>query len=86
MNNNKEQSGLTLYLRILTFLKPYVKELLVVVVCNIGYIITSILSVWMVAPVVTVMFESMSPNKKAPIPEEMVPGASGASFLTSMPG
>lgn len=60
MADNPSQKSLSLYLRILSYLKPYYKEILLVIVCNFGFIIFSTLSVWLIAPVMTVMFNSVA--------------------------
>lgn len=69
-----------LYLRILSYLKPYYREMLVVILCNFGFVITSTLSVWMVAPVVTVMFENVSGTQTEAGQESTSPGVSDVSF------
>ncbi len=53
-----KQKGLGLYLRILSYLKPYTKRLIGVVACNFGFILFSTLSMWLLAPIITIMFKS----------------------------
>ncbi|MCK6620782.1 MAG: ABC transporter ATP-binding protein [Calditrichaceae bacterium] len=67
-----------LYLRIISYLKPYYKELILVVICNFGYIVTSALSVWMIAPVITTLFDSAGVGGTA---QQPLPGVPDASFL-----
>ena len=52
INKNKN-----LYLRILSYLKPYYRHIIGVLICNFGFVISSMLTVWMVAPVVSVIFQ-----------------------------
>ena len=54
----KTQKSIGLYFRILSYLKPYFRKLAIVIVCNFGFILFSTLSMWLIAPVITVMFES----------------------------
>lgn len=67
-----------LYLRIISYLKPYYKELILVVICNFGYIVSSALSVWMIAPVITTLFDSAGTGGTTQPP---LPGVSDVSFL-----
>ena len=60
MQNKSTEKNASLYLRILSYLIPYKKQLIIVIICNFGYIIFSTLSMWLIAPVVTVMFNSSS--------------------------
>ena len=48
--------NLALYLRILSYLKPYIRYMVLVVVFNFFFVIFNTLSVWLVAPVVTALF------------------------------
>lgn len=67
-----------LYFRIISYLKPYYKELILVVICNFGYIVSSALSVWMVAPVITTLFDSAGVGGTA---QQPLPGVTDANFL-----
>lgn len=65
-----KQKGLGLYLRILSYIKPYTKRLIGVVVCNFGFILFSTISMWLLAPVITIMFnstQSLESKQKMPI-------------------
>jgi len=68
-----KQKGLSLYLRILSYLKPYTKRLAGVVLCNFGFILFSTVSMWLLAPVITIMFnstQSISSNTAIPTTTE----------------
>ncbi len=60
MKSEKPQKSIGLYFRILSYLKPHLRKLTLVIVCNFGFILFSTLSMWLIAPVITVMFESTS--------------------------
>ncbi len=61
MIKGEHNSNLTLYLRLVAYLRPYLRHILVILFFNLGFIIFSTLSVWMVAPVITTLFET--PNQ-----------------------
>jgi subfamily B ATP-binding cassette protein MsbA len=63
MSKKLSQKSLSLYLRILSYLRPYTLQIVVVIFCSFGFVITSTLSVWMIAPVVSTMFEKASPQQ-----------------------
>ena len=52
-----------LYLRILGYLKPYYMHIIGVMICNFGFVISSMLTVWMVAPVISVIFQNFDDGK-----------------------
>lgn len=54
----KTQKSVGLYFRILSYLKPYFRKLIIVIVCNFGFILFSTLSMWLIAPVISVMFNA----------------------------
>ena len=56
MKQKPPQKSVKIYFRIIGYLKPYIRKLLLVILCNFGFILFSTLSMWMVAPVITVMF------------------------------
>ena len=60
MKQKRPQSSVRLYFRILGYLKPYLRRLILVIICNFGFILFSTLSMWMIAPVITVMFNQSS--------------------------
>ncbi len=66
MSKKLSQKSLSLYLRILSYLKPYVKQITIVVICSFGFVISSTLSVWLIAPVVSVMFEKAPQQQVQP--------------------
>ncbi|MGH1363564.1 MAG: ABC transporter ATP-binding protein [Calditrichia bacterium] len=61
MEQAKQYNNLALYLRIISYLKPYYRKIILVFVCNFFFVIFSTLSVWMVAPVITALFSSDQP-------------------------
>ncbi len=58
MTTKTQQSNLGLYLRILSYLRPYLKQIVLVLICNFFFVIFSTLSVWMIAPVISALFSS----------------------------
>ena len=46
-----------LYLRLIAYLRPYKRYILMVLVFNFLYVIFNTLSIWMIAPVVKTIFE-----------------------------
>ncbi len=46
-----------LYLRVLSYLKPYIPQILLVVFFNVLFIVFNTLSVWMVAPFINTLFQ-----------------------------
>lgn len=58
MASVKRENSLKLLFRILSYLKPYVGLILVIVVLNFGYIILNTISIWMVAPFISTLFDS----------------------------
>ena len=57
MAKTPSEKNWPLYLRILSYLKPYYKHIILVIFFNFGFVVTSALSVWMIAPVISVFFE-----------------------------
>jgi len=58
MGKKPTEKNLNLYLRILSYLKPYYGHIIGVLLCNFGFVVFSMLTVWMVAPVITVIFSN----------------------------
>ena len=56
MPDQHTEKNWKLYLRILSYLKPYVRYIILVLIFNFFFVIFSTLSVWMVAPVITALF------------------------------
>jgi subfamily B ATP-binding cassette protein MsbA len=70
-----------LYLRIISYLKPYSLHIVGVLLCNFGFVITSMLTVWMVAPVISVIFQKFD-QENAQQTVEAAPAEGGdVSFL-----
>lgn len=60
MSAQEAERSWSLYWRILSYLRPYLRYILLVFVFNFGFVIFSTLSVWMIAPVITALFDSSS--------------------------
>jgi len=60
------QSSIRLYLRILSYMLPYVRHLIFVFFFNFGFIAFNTISIWMIAPFLTTLF---SPGEAASVPE-----------------
>ncbi len=59
MKNSKTRtSEITLYLRVLSYLKPYYKQFIFIIIFNLVYIVFNTISIWMIAPFVSTLFES----------------------------
>ena len=56
MAKSAKEINLKIYLRILSYLKPYIKEMILVILLSLAFIIFSTLSMWLIAPVVTTFF------------------------------
>ena len=56
MAKTGKEINFKIYLRILSYLKPYVKEMVLVILLSFAFIVASTLSMWLVAPVVTTFF------------------------------
>lgn len=84
MEKQKQYNNLSLYLRIISYLKPYYRQIILVFICNFFFIIFSTLSVWMVAPVITALFSSDKPAVEEAAPPPATTEAveeKGSSFL-----
>jgi len=58
MNSKTSTSEVTLYLRVLSYLKPYYKQFVFIILFNFVYIVFNTISIWMIAPFVSTLFES----------------------------
>jgi subfamily B ATP-binding cassette protein MsbA len=56
MAKTGSETNLKIYLRILSYLKPYIKEMVLVFLLSLAFIVSSTLSMWLIAPVVTTFF------------------------------
>lgn len=70
-----------LYLRLIAYLRPYKRYILMVLVFNFLYVIFNTLSIWMIAPVVRTIFE---PKVPAQVEASQQPG--GAAEESSAAG
>ena len=61
MSQPKSEKNWQLYLRLISYLKPYIRYIILVFVFNFFFVIFSTLSVWMVAPVITALFQDQPP-------------------------
>ena len=77
----KKQKSIGLYFRILSYLKPYFRKLVIVIVCNFGFILFSTLSMWLIAPVITVMFESTQQQTVESSQQPQIQDVPDTSFL-----
>ncbi len=80
----KKDANATLYLRLISYLRPYWRQIGLVLFFNLGFVLFSTLSVWMVAPVISTLFESHDQVRVVQTPTESSPAAaepeSGGSF------
>jgi subfamily B ATP-binding cassette protein MsbA len=53
-----KEKGLNLYFRTLSYLKPYIRQVVYIVVFNLLFVIFNTLSIWMIAPLINSLFES----------------------------
>jgi subfamily B ATP-binding cassette protein MsbA len=58
MQKNRDEKSIHLYLRILSFFRPYVRVIILILLINFVYIMFNTVSIWMVAPLITTIFES----------------------------
>jgi subfamily B ATP-binding cassette protein MsbA len=65
MPHKSKEKSVSLYLRIISYLRPYIRHLAVILAFNLFFVIFNTISIWMVAPLLTTIFE---PNK--PIVEQ----------------
>jgi len=56
MTKTDKEINFKIYLRILSYLKPYIKEMVLVFILSFAFIVASTLSMWLIAPVVTTFF------------------------------
>ena len=54
----KESSSWQMYLRILGYLRPYVKQIVLILLFNFLFVTFNILAIWMVGPTVSTLFEN----------------------------
>jgi subfamily B ATP-binding cassette protein MsbA len=70
-----------LYLRIIAYLKPYWLHILGVLFCNFGFVISSMLTVWMVAPVISVIFQNFDQENVQQVVESAPTEGADVSFF-----
>ena len=58
MAKQNSEKSLQLFLRILSYLKPYYRHIIMILVFNFMFIIFNTISIWMVAPFISTLFES----------------------------
>jgi subfamily B ATP-binding cassette protein MsbA len=81
MTEKSTSRNINLYLRIIAYLKPYYKHIIGVLICNLGFVISSMLTVWMVAPVISVIFQNFDQEQVQQIPETAPAEGAEVSFL-----
>ena len=69
MAKTGKEINFKIYLRILSYLKPYIKEMILVILLSFAFIVASTLSMWLVAPVVTTFFSEESIQQEESIDE-----------------
>ncbi|RMG62484.1 MAG: ABC transporter ATP-binding protein, partial [Calditrichaeota bacterium] len=69
MSTPSTQNSLRLYGRILSYLRPYLGHIGLILVFNFGFIVFNTLSVWLVAPFVSTLFQEQPAVEKT-VPEE----------------
>ncbi|MEJ2633993.1 MAG: ABC transporter ATP-binding protein [Calditrichia bacterium] len=67
MGKKQKEKNLRLYLRIMSYLRPYAALLGLILLLNFMYIAFNALSIWMVAPFISTLFESNKPAIEQPI-------------------
>ena len=73
MAENIKGENLQLYIRIISYLRPYLRQILVILLFNFMFVIFNTLSIWMVAPFVTTLFDSEQAMEQPVVqPEEDV--------------
>ncbi len=70
MNTRSKDSSLALYLRILSYFLPYVRYIILVLIFNFFFVIFNTVSVWMVAPLITTIFDTQETNIEQQLEEE----------------
>ena len=58
MSEKKNISELSLYIRVLYYLKPYYRQFIFIILFNLVYIVFNTVSIWMIAPFVSTLFET----------------------------
>ncbi len=81
MTEKYTSSNKNLYFRIIAYLKPYYKHIIGVLICNLGFVISSMLTVWMVAPVISVIFQNFDQEQVQQIPKTAPAEGADVSFL-----
>jgi len=81
MKQKRPQKSVRLYFRIIGYLKPYIRRLVLVIICNFGFILFSTLSMWMIAPVITVMFDQAGTQTSEVQQPNVMQGSSDTSVL-----
>jgi subfamily B ATP-binding cassette protein MsbA len=68
------QGSVRQYLRILSYLKPYTRHIILILIFNFLFVVFNTLSIWMVAPFVSTLFES-SDTRVEHVTEQELPSA-----------
>jgi subfamily B ATP-binding cassette protein MsbA len=68
------REGLRLYLRILSYLRPYTRSIVLILVFNLLFVAFNALSIWMVAPFINTLFKgSTTHTTTATLPAQSAP-------------
>jgi len=81
MTEKSTNKNINLYLRIIAYLKPYYKHIIGVLICNLGFVISSMLTVWMVAPVISVIFQDFDKQQVEQVVETTPAEGADVSFF-----
>ncbi len=81
MSEKPTPKNKNLYLRIIAYLKPYYMHIIGVMICNFGFVISSMLTVWMVAPVISVIFQNFDQEQVQQIQETAPAEGADVSFF-----
>ena len=75
MSRKSEEKSVRLYFRIISYLRPYIRHLAVILVFNFFFVIFNTISIWMVAPLLTTLFEA----NQTIVEQQMVPDEKAAT-------
>jgi subfamily B ATP-binding cassette protein MsbA len=70
MKKNSDDNSLRLYFRILSYFRPYIRTIFVVLLFNFLFVISNTVSIWIVAPLINTIFESEESGNEQQIESE----------------
>ena len=65
-------TDLNLYFRILSYLRPYIRQIVYILIFNLLFVIFNALSIWMIAPLVNSLFESTQVQTEQHVEKEEI--------------